>query len=195
VPPNFAVLILEKYRDFGSSIPHREAFLYFTNRVLPSVNASITKFERLKYQKTISECFSYTDEAFALLMVVNYEARWTSQYEAIAGYPAESRKIRAKRWKDVRYTSSTEGCRRGQSWTRKGLLKFNSLCEMVKTQRAKEETGSTVENYLRTWCRDQAGMHAWRETTNEGDADPQDALDEEEEQEVEAVGECDIYQV
>jgi hypothetical protein len=35
-------------------------------------------------------------------------------------------------------------------------------------------------------------MHAW-ETTN--DADPQDALDEEEEQEVEAVGECDIYQV
>jgi hypothetical protein len=68
---------------------------------LPSVNASITKFERLKYQKTISGCFSYTDEAFALLMVVNYEARWTSQYEAIAGYPAESRKIRAKRWKDA----------------------------------------------------------------------------------------------
>jgi hypothetical protein len=55
-----------------------------------AINASITKFERLKYQKTISS-FSYTDEAFALLMVVNYEARWTSQYEAIAGYPAESR--------------------------------------------------------------------------------------------------------
>jgi hypothetical protein len=67
---------------------------------LPSVNASITKFERLKYQKTISGV-SATDEAFALLMVVNYEARWTSQYEAIAGYPAESRKIRAKRWKDA----------------------------------------------------------------------------------------------
>jgi hypothetical protein len=33
-----------------------------------------------------------------------------------------------------------------------GLLKFNSLCEMVEDS-AKEETGSTVENYLRTWCR------------------------------------------
>jgi hypothetical protein len=90
---------LEKYRDFGSSIPHREAFQYF-QQSLPSVNASITKFERLKYQKTISSV-SATDEAFALLMVVNYEARWTSQYEAIAGYPAESRKIRAK---------TVEGC-------------------------------------------------------------------------------------
>jgi hypothetical protein len=56
-----------------------------------------------------------------------------------------------------------------QTWPklRKGLLKFNSLCEMVKTQRAKEETGSTVENYLRTWCR--PGWNArLAETTNEG---------------------------
>jgi hypothetical protein len=64
VPPNFAVLILKSTGTLVS-IPHREAF-QLTNRVLPSVNASITKFERLKYQKTISECFSYTDEAFAL---------------------------------------------------------------------------------------------------------------------------------
>jgi hypothetical protein len=75
VPINFANLILDQYRDFGASIKdHQEAFVYFTNRILPCVNASITKFERLKYQKTMPECFSYTNEAFALLMVVNYEA-------------------------------------------------------------------------------------------------------------------------
>jgi hypothetical protein len=53
----------------------------------------------------------------------------------------------------------------GQSY-KKGLLKFNSLCEMVKTQRAKEETGSTVENYAGL------GGPGWNarlaETTNEG---------------------------
>jgi hypothetical protein len=63
---------------------------------------------------------------------------------------------------------------------------------MVKTQRAKEETGSTVENYLRTWCRNQAGMHAWRETTG---MPIHRMLWMKRRSEVEAVGECDIYQV
>jgi hypothetical protein len=194
VPVNFANLILDKYRGFGTSKEHREAFLYFTNRgVLPSVNASYTKFERSKYRKTISECFSYTDEAFALLMVANYEPRWTSQYEATLEYPGGSRKTREKKWKDARYTSSTEGSRRGQSWTKEGLLRFNSLCEMVKGQRAIEETGITVEKYLRAWCRDQASMPPWREE-KEGSVIGEDVLGQEEE-EVEALGECDISQV
>jgi hypothetical protein len=40
---------------------------------LPSVNASITKFERLKYQKTISSV-SATPTRHLPSMVVNYEA-------------------------------------------------------------------------------------------------------------------------
>jgi hypothetical protein len=194
VPMNFATLILDKYRDFGTSKDHRDAFVYFTNRILPSVNASITKFERLKYQKTMSECFTYTDEAFALLMVVNYEARWTSQHVALMENPQESRKAREKLWKDARYTSSTEGSRRGQSWTKEGMLKFNSLCEMVKTQRDKEETGITVEKQLQAWCRRDANLPTWR--VAEGGVAAEDDLEEEgEDEEVEAVGECDIYQV
>jgi hypothetical protein len=187
---------LDKYRGFGTSKEHREAFLYFTNRVLPSVNTSITKFERSKYKKTISECFGYTDVAFALLMVVNYEARWTSQYEAMIEYPGELRKTSEKKWKDAVYTSSTEGSRRGQSWRKEGLLRFNSLCEMVKGQWAREETGIKVESYLQAWCRNQASMPPWPKEKEAVAAIAEDALgQEEEEEEVEAVGECDIYQV
>jgi hypothetical protein len=194
VPINFANLILDKYHDFRASKDHQEAFVYFTNRILPSVNASITKFERLKYQKTMSECFSYTNEAFALLMLVNYEARWTSQHEALMENPRESRKTHEKLWKDARYTSSTESIRRGQSWTKEGMLKFNSLCEMVKAQREKEETGSTVEKQLQAWCCRDANLHIWR--VAQGGVAAQDELGQEgEEEEVEAMGECDINQV
>jgi hypothetical protein len=110
----------------------------------------------------MSECFSYTDEAFALLMVVNYEAWWTSLHEALIENLHESRKTCEKLWKDARYTSSTEGSRHGQSWTKEGMLKFNSLCEMVKAPREKEESGITVEKQLQAWCRRDANLPTWR---------------------------------
>jgi hypothetical protein len=136
----------------------------------------------------MSKCFSYTNEAFALLMVVNYEAQWTSQHEALMENPHESRKTREKLWKDARYTSSTEGNRRGQSWTR-GDVKLNSLYEMVKVQREKEETGSTVGKQFQAWCRRDANLPTWR-VAEEGVA-AQDELGQEGGEEVEAVGECD----
>jgi hypothetical protein len=137
----------------------RTSFVYFATRILPAVNVSITKFDKSKYNMKLSECFRYTDEAFALLLVDNYEPRWQSQYKAVVAYPhQDGRRMREKQWKDARYTSSTEGSRRGNSWTREGLLKFNSLCEMVREQRTSEESGDTVDNYLRNWCHEEAGM-------------------------------------
>jgi hypothetical protein len=192
VPDNFANLVVEKYRGYGLSEGHHKAFRYFATRILPSVNASFTKFERLRVKKTISECFSYTDEAFALLMVLNYEPRWLSQHKAKVEHPNRSRRTREQLWKDARFTSSTEGNRRGQSWTKEGLLRFNNLCTMVKAQREVEETGDTVEKDLRDWCREEAGMTPLGKTTEMVAPDPQD---EEDEEEVEAMGECDIYQV
>jgi hypothetical protein len=193
VPKNFANLILEKYHGCRISDDHHDAFLYFANRIFPSVNASYTKFERLKVKKTICECFSYTNDAFALLMVINYERRWLSQHEAKLEHPNHSRQTREQLWKDARYTSSTEGNRRGQSWIKDGLLRFfNSLCTMVKAQWEVEDTGATVEKSLWDWCHKHAGMTALGGKEETVAPDPQDDLGEEE---VETVGECDIYQV
>jgi hypothetical protein len=105
----------------------------------------------------------------------------------------DDRKMREKQWKDARYTSSTEGSRRGNSWTREGLLKFNSLYEMVREQRASEESGDTVDNYLRNWSHEEAGMLSWEDgqmMATQGEDGVEDKEDE-----VEVMGECDIYQV
>ena len=79
VPDNFKHLLEEKFRDYGYSNAHRLAYVYFATRILPAVNSSSTRFDKNKYNKKLSECFSYTDEAFALMLVHNYEPRWQPQ--------------------------------------------------------------------------------------------------------------------
>ena len=37
--------------------------------MLPAVNASQTSFDKRKYSECLSKCFSYTDEAFGILLV------------------------------------------------------------------------------------------------------------------------------
>jgi hypothetical protein len=70
VPEDFSTLLLEKYRNYGDSLNHRNAFRYFATRILPAVNASQTRFDNRKYTEALSKCFNYTDEAFGILMVI-----------------------------------------------------------------------------------------------------------------------------
>jgi hypothetical protein len=189
VPPNFSTLLLENYRNYGASVQHKTAFQYFAGRILPAVNTSVTKYDKLKYSKTITERFTYTDEAFALMLVLNYEARWVSQYDAAVRLSGgKIMKNQSKHWVDARFTSATEGSRRGVSWSKEGLLKFNSMAEMVKLRRGSEVTGSDVEEDLRNWFRVQAAMPL---LNKEGGIVLQESVDEEE-NEVEALGECGI---
>jgi hypothetical protein len=55
----------------------------------------------------------------------------------------------SKKWVDAKYTSATEGSRRGNSWSKDGLRKFNSLSIMVKDQRTNDDTGTAVDEDLR----------------------------------------------
>lgn len=197
VPEQFSKLLLETYRNYGDSERHRSAFRYFATRILPAVNASHTKFDKRKFTDPLSEVFTYTDEAFGLLLVVNYEDRWISQHAAALGNPGATRRDILAKWVDARYTSATEGSRRGVSWTKEGLLKFNELSEMVKRQRAAvvgDEAENGVETDLTMWCRAQAGMTIL--SVNGGlTVDGATSSEVEEEDEVEAVGECDIIQL
>ena len=54
VPQNFSKLLLEKYREYGGSEDHKKAFQYFATRILPAVNAGITKYDKRKYNETLS---------------------------------------------------------------------------------------------------------------------------------------------
>ena len=101
-------------------------------------------------------CFSYTDEAFGLLLVVNYENRWRSQHTTEKDLPDGTGKECSQRWQDEKYTLATEGAQRGASWPREELMRFNELSAMVKSQRdtADEvEENNKVEAELMDWCR------------------------------------------
>jgi hypothetical protein len=79
------------------------------------------------------------------------------------------------------------------SWSKAGLRKFNHLSEMVKQQRAMEEETAKIEEDLTTWCRSQAQMCPVQRVENEVDPVTNSVMEEEDE--VEAVGECDIFEV
>jgi hypothetical protein len=157
------------------------------------VNASQSKFDKRKYTHKLSECFTYTDEAFGLLMVVNYQERWDSQHHAVSVEAAGAKRdVLSRHWVDANYTSATEGSRRGVSWSNAGLVKFNQLSEMVRKQR-EEDTENEVEDELIAWCRSNAGLTVLNRVggaTSEVD----DEMHEEEEA-VETVGECDIFAI
>ena len=78
------------------------------------------------------------------------------------------------------------------SWSNAGLVRFNQLSEMVRKQR-EEDTEKEVEEELIAWCRSKAEMTVLNRVggaTGEVDDDMR-----EEEEVVEAVGECDIFAV
>jgi hypothetical protein len=97
VPKDFSKLLLEKHREYGESEAHKEAFRYFATRILPAVNAGVTRYNKRRYKEPLSSCFSCTDEAFGLLPVINYEDRWRSQHEAERLLPGGTSKERFRR--------------------------------------------------------------------------------------------------
>ena len=174
----------------------REAFRHFATRISASVNNKNTRFDKHKYKRLLSSCFTMTDEAFALLMVISYEPRWVSQHKAalLCNALKVSRKHQ-EHWNDAEYTSTTEGSRRGQSWSRAGVQKINSLALLVKARREAAENCTSVEEDLRDWCRVQGGLSPLSTIANMMPDDEDAAEGEEDENEVEAVGECALFEV
>ena len=86
-----------------------EAFKYFVDRILPSVNAEFTKFGCKKTvrrkRNTIREVFLVSDEAYGLLMIENYEGWWRKQYEN----PGKKKEWRTDKEYQAKYTSSNNG--------------------------------------------------------------------------------------
>jgi autotransporter translocation and assembly factor TamB len=76
---------LEFFRDYlddsGNVIEGREknldAYIYFIDRILPSVNYEVNDYGAVaRKNKCLSQCFTVTDEAFALACVENYRLSW-----------------------------------------------------------------------------------------------------------------------
>ena len=82
---DFEEKLMEHYRNYldgsGNLIPERSenfrAFLYFIDRILPSVNYEINNYKAVaKKTKLLRDCFTTSDEAFGLVIVENYTRSW-----------------------------------------------------------------------------------------------------------------------
>lgn len=151
-PENFEHNLFENYRDYldenGELLPEREknyeAFEYFVNRILKSVNTRQTRLGSEtgedESSHDIMAKFTVSDEAFALVLVQNYYEKWKKQSEETS----------REKWKQVpgRWTSSEQG-NKAQGWDDDGIEAFFTNCEMVEKKRGEKRTGELVDQLWR----------------------------------------------
>ena len=183
MPDNFLVNLISGYRDYldgnGQVRKDREAsfeaFVYFLDRMLPSVNTKANPYHGPQ-RKTMGfgEVFTVNDEAFALVMVENYVEQWKllvenkrkceerSSIDRSKTRPGEESgddeedddegmNVRHDRFR-AKYTSSNRGTCNSCGWSTEGIERFNEFASEIGKKRASETTGKDLEEYMmRYW--------------------------------------------
>jgi len=143
-----------------------DAFLYHVDRMLPSVSADVTKYHgETRCIVPLSAIFKITDEAFALLMVVNYFERWVTiaQHDDNKENNDDTVGDKRSRYRELKgkYTSSSNGLVRG-GWSYEGIKHYNDFCNMVKELRqdksSREMLDEKVKNHWRGIHEESEGM-------------------------------------
>ena len=155
LPPILSeVLLSEHYRQYidsnGSVIPGLEeeyrVFKWFVMNILKSVNYERTKniikeVKDVGYKDFVSKTYTVSDEAFAILVVMNYEKRWRNQVLC----PTKDRKeLATNPLYSCKWTSSQKGyCK--LPWKKEGVDAFNTLNIRIQQLRAKPLSGYKLE--------------------------------------------------
>ena len=166
VPEDFETKLLEHYRNYldgsGNVIPERQenfqAFLYFIDRILPSVNYEINNYKAIaKKTKLLRHCFTTTDEAFGLVVVENYSRSWIRQLEAkeVSRRARQGLQVLPEGevslpgdWFHARWTGSHLG-NTSSGWSKEGVDRFTSLSHEINRLRADNSTGEQLEKHVR----------------------------------------------
>ena len=172
VPDNFEHDLLEHYMDYldghGKVIParkkHLNAFIYFIDRILPSVNYDMNDYGPVaKKNKLLQDCFTPSDEAYALIMIQNYTQRWIRQIQArdaenlarkagtFSLTPKEGEERQAYQqppeWFHARWTGSHDG-NKSSGWDIDGIQAFTKHGESIKEMRRNKIQGEKLEKYI-----------------------------------------------
>lgn len=152
-------LLHRQYRRYDSA--ENEEFLYFLTRVLPAVNAKAkSEFENKKSIRLISDIYTTSDEAFALLVLYNEAHVWKQQYNFEAQRINDTTNGN-KKWKSPRYAKRFCDAKSGnkQGWSEEGQNVFNALCREVDRRRAEPASKDLEEKIRAKFVRESNSRH------------------------------------
>jgi hypothetical protein len=107
----------------------KRPYFFFCNTILECVAGKKAWKVQKKKRKISNSCVTVSDEAFALLLVIN---SW-EKFEFMADNPQSE--ARSSNVPPTNYTEKKGRNKKMQGWSQKGIDKFNSLCEMVVKDR------------------------------------------------------------
>ena len=167
-------LLNNKYRKFG-----KEEFEYFVIHLLSRTQPKRTKYNKnTRPIKSISECFTPSDEAFALLVLDNELHVWEQQLELERYGKRTIKEMRLEKKYTKGYTSK-KGATCG--WSRNGMNIYNKLRTEIRNLR--QETVVAEQQYMEKFRKDEN----WEEipntdNNNSQEEDCDDYVDDEEDQ-------------
>ena len=144
------------HKDYrGENVPSEE-FMYFVKRILSAVRPSFTKFKTHKHEKKLSEIFTPSDEAFALVMLLNEYNCWMN--------PDRTNTKNGKK-KRKKFTDPSSGKKMGYSL--EGRKLYAVLVREITKRRATEASQALEELVLQEFEREHSGeAHGERESNN-----------------------------
>ena len=151
----------EGYR-VGGTEEEIDALKYFFSRMVPACNPSKNNFRYEKGKKMISDIFSISNEAFALLVLYNESHRWRTDAKkklkkrvfgevqnTTASQPDRTEQNKKKKESPKerkKFTDARSGNRKG--WLVEGRKLYQDLCMKVNKLRKNTCTGERVEEKL-----------------------------------------------
>ena len=139
-------LLNKEYRKFG-----KEEFEYFIIHLLSRTQPKRTKYNKhTRPIRSISECFTPSDEAFALLVLDNELHVWEQQLQLERDGKKTIKEMRLGKKYTKGYTN-----RRGTTcgWSRDGMTYYNKL--QTEIRKIRQETVVAEQKYMEKFRRDE----------------------------------------
>ena len=115
-------------QEFLQLRSNKKAFSQLCDHILPCV-VGRKKWEKKMDISRVSRIASFTDEAWALLVLENSWGTWKQQADSPTGKVTSDVRIATK------WTNTSSLATRSEGWGDRGIERFNQLCTMVAKDR------------------------------------------------------------
>ena len=126
----------------------KDEFKYFVNRILAAVNVRNTQYHLRKHNKKISDIFSVSDEAFALLLLFNEFKRWNLKGKKLADKPNSAGILTPDEIKETQKPFTGGNIGDPQGFSLEGRKVYSNLYEQVERLRDTRQSRELEQKIL-----------------------------------------------